>query len=418
MGANDSIRTLLRQMWDAAIGAVSAARLRDHFPDRPKGRIVVVGAGKAAAAMAVEAARRYGAAAAGVVVTRRGYGLKPGESAGAIRLIEARHPVPDEAAIEAGRAVLEAVHGLSVDDLVLCLLSGGGSVLLEAPLGGISLDDIMALNRALLASGAAIAEINCVRKHLSAIKGGRLASAAFLARILTLAISDVPGDDPSVIASGPTIGDPTTQAEARAVLARYGIVAPASITAVLNDPRCETLKPGDARLANAEYRLIATQADALDAAAKVARAAGYAVINRGTRIEGEARLVAQAEARLALEARAPCVVLGGGELTVKLDRAGSGGPNREYALALALALNGSPRVSALAADTDGSDGTDDGAGAFVFPDTLGRATALGHDARAALAAHDSGGFFAALGDGLVSGPTRTNVSDFRAIVVD
>jgi hydroxypyruvate reductase len=417
MDANDSARTFLRQMWDAAIGAVSAARLRGRLPDKPNGRIVVVGAGKAAAAMAAEAARHYGDAVAGVAVTRRGYGLKPGESTGAIRLIEASHPVPDEAALVAGRALLDAVHGLSPDDLVLCLLSGGGSALLEAPLDGISFAEVTALNRALLASGAAIGEINCVRKHLSAIKGGRLACTAYPARVLSLAISDVPGDDASVIASGPTIGDPTTQAEARAALARYRIAAPASIAAVLNDPRCETPKPGEARLAHAEYRLIATQADALDAASNVARAAGYAVIDRGTRIEGEARLVAHEEARLALAARPPCVLLGGGELTVTLERAGSGGPNREYALALALALKGAPRLAALAADTDGIDGSDDGAGAFVFPDTLRRAAALRLDAQAALAAHDSGGFFASLGDALVSGPTRTNVSDFRAIVV-
>ena len=414
---NDSARAFLLQMWNAAIGSVSAARLADFLPEKPEGRIVVVGAGKAAAAMAAEAARHYGAAVQGVVVTRRDYGLRPGESTGAIRVIEARHPVPDAAGLEAGRAILNAVHGLSPDDLVLCLLSGGGSALLEAPLAGISLEDIAALNRALLKSGAAISEINCVRKHISAIKGGRLAVAAFPARVLSLSISDVPGDDPSVIASGPTVADPTTQEEARAILKRTAIAVPANIEAVLNDKRHETPKPDDPRLAHTEYRMIATQADALGAAASVARAAGYAVINRGTRIEGEARLVAGEEARSALSQPAPCVLLGGGELTVTFERAGSGGPNREYALALALALNGNPHVTALAADTDGMDGTADGAGAFVFPDTLERARARGLNAEAALAAHDSGGFFAALGDAFVPGPTRTNVSDLRMLVV-
>jgi glycerate 2-kinase len=414
---NETSRAFLLSLWNAAIGAVSAGRLGDHFPARPKGRIVVVGAGKAAGAMAVEAARHYGEAVQGAVVTRRDYGLKPGESAGAIRIIEARHPVPDEAGLLAGRAVLDAVQGLSPDDLVLCLLSGGGSALLETPLPGVTLGDIAALNKALLKSGAAISEINCVRKHVSAVKGGRLAAAAYPARVLSLAISDVPGDDPSVIASGPTVADPTTRQDACAILARYAIAVPANIDTVLNDPQYETPKPGDARLARSEYRLIATQADALGAAVSVARAAGYAVVNRGTRIEGEARLVAAEEARIALAHPAPCVVLGGGELTVTFESAGSGGPNREYALALALALNGTPHVAALAADTDGMDGTADGAGAFVFPDTLERARASGLNAEAALAAHDSGGFFAALGDALVPGPTRTNVSDFRAIVV-
>jgi glycerate 2-kinase len=259
-----------------------------------------------------------------------------------------------------------------------------------------------------------------VRKHLSAIKGGRLALAAAPARVVTLAISDVPGDDPSVIASGPTVADPTTSAEARAILMRYAIAVPEAVATVLNDPLYETPKPNDPRLRHAEYHLVATQADALAAAAALARARGYAVIDRGTRIEGEAREVAQVEAKLALKAAEEdggTLVLGGGELTVTLSGEGSGGPNREYALGLALELNGHPRIFALAADTDGIDGTDDGAGAIVTPDTLERAAARGLDARAALAAHDSGGFFAQLGDALVTGPTRTNVSDFRAILI-
>jgi glycerate 2-kinase len=414
-------RALLLSLWEAAVAAVSVGpRFEDFLPPPRSGRVVIVGAGKAAAAMAVAAARYYGKPAQGVVVTRTGHGLKSGESSGAIRIIEARHPVPDAAGLEAGKRVLAAVRGLSSNDLVLCLLSGGGSALLEHPLPGIALDDIAAINRALLASGAAIGEINCVRKHLSAVKGGRLALAAAPARVVTLAISDVPGDDPSVIASGPTVADPTASADARAILKRYGIAVPPSVAAVLNDPLYETPKPNDPRLRHTEYRLVATQADALAAAARLARAQGFAVIDHGTRIEGEAREVAQVEAKLALDAaeqKGGTLILGGGELTVTLSGEGSGGPNREYALALALALNGHPRIFALAADTDGIDGTDDAAGAIVTPDTLARAAAHGLDARAALGAHDSGGFFAKLGDALVTGPTRTNVSDFRAILI-
>ncbi|HEY4116109.1 MAG TPA: DUF4147 domain-containing protein [Rhizomicrobium sp.] len=414
-------REFLLELWNAAIRAVSVGDgFARHLPLHPAGRLVVVGAGKAAAAMAAAVARHYGPSVSGVVVTRESHGLREGESAGGIRTIEARHPVPDENALEAGRAVLAAVQDLSEQDLVLCLLSGGGSALLEAPLPGIAFADIQAINRALLASGAAIGEINCVRKHLSAVKGGRLAVAAWPARVVTLAVSDVPGDDPSVIASGPTVADPTTARHALGVLHRYGIELPATVAAVLNDGRLETPKPGDPKLMQTEYRLVATQADALNAAAERAEAEGYRVINRGTRIEGEARAVAEEEAKIARDCAARgerTVILGGGELTVTLSGSGAGGPNREYSLALALQLQGHPRVWALAADTDGIDGTDDGAGAIVTPDTLARAKAAGLGATAALAAHDSGGFFAALGDPLVTGPTRTNVSDFRAILV-
>ncbi|HEY0105856.1 MAG TPA: DUF4147 domain-containing protein [Rhizomicrobium sp.] len=418
---SDAPHAFLLRLWQAAIGAVSVGpRFEGFLPPRGNGRVVVVGAGKAAAAMAVAAAAHYGPAAQGVVVTRIGHGLKPGESAGAIRIIEARHPVPDAAGLEAGKAILAAVRGLDRDDLVLCLISGGGSALLEHPLPGIALDDIAAVNRALLASGAAIGEMNCVRKHLSAIKGGRLALAAAPARIVTLAISDVPGDDPSTIASGPTVADPTTMAQARDILRRHAIDLPPAAARVLDDPLYETPKPADPRLRHAEYRLVATQADALRAAAQLARAEGYAVIDRGTRVEGEAREVAVEEGNLArrsAESANGTLILGGGELTVTLEGEGTGGPNREFALALALALKGHPRIHALAADTDGIDGTSDGAGAIVAPDTLQRAAARGLDPAAALAAHDSGGFFTRLGDALVTGPTRTNVSDFRAILV-
>jgi len=414
-------RAFLIELWNAAIAAVSVG---DNFvrrlPRRPRGKLVVVGAGKAAAAMAVAVARHYGPSISGVVVTRQGHGLRDGETSGAIRVIEARHPIPDEGALEAGRAVLQAVNGLTKNDLVLCLLSGGGSALLEVPLPGIQFADIQTVNRALLASGAAIGEINCVRKHLSAIKGGRLAVAAWPARVVTLAISDVPGDDPSIIASGPTVADPTTGADAITVLRHYGIDIATNVAAILTDLEFETPKPDDPRLARSEFHLVATQADALNAAAEDARAAGFKVINRGTRIEGEARVVAAEEAKIARDCAGRgenVVILGGGELTVTLNGNGSGGPNREYALALALALQGHPRIWALAADTDGFDGTDDGAGAIVTRDTLARATSRGLDGGTALAAHDSGGFFASLGDALVTGPTRTNVSDFRAILV-
>jgi hydroxypyruvate reductase len=407
-------------LWQAALEAVDPApRLRGRLPDPGPGRIVIVGAGKAAAPMAVEAAARYGDQASGVAVTRRGYGQRAGESTGRIRLIEASHPIPDTAALEAGSAMLGAVGGLSEQDQVICLLSGGGSALLEAPAPGVSFDEIRALNRQLLDCGAAISEINCVRKHVSAIKGGRLAAAAWPARVTSFAISDVPGDDPSTIASGPTVADPTTAADALAVIARYGLELPASMRRVLADPALESPKPGDPRLARAEFHLIATQADALSAAERRGRELGCAVESLGE-VEGEAATVGAAHARRALalaEAGRPTLMLSGGELTVTLDAAGSGGPNREYALAFALAVQGHPRIWALAADTDGVDGTDDGAGAIVAPDTLARAAAAGLDPAQALRGHDSGTFFAQLGDAIVCGPTRTNVSDFRAILV-
>lgn len=414
-------RAFLLALWNSAVAAASVdASFGEYLPQIPQGRIIVVGAGKAAAAMAVAASAAYGPSVEGVVVTRRGYGLRDGESCGRIRIIEARHPVPDAAGFEAGRAVLDAVAGLTKNDLVVCLLSGGGSALLEEPLPGITREDVAMLNSRLLESGAGISEINCVRKHISAVKGGRLAVAAWPAHIVTIAISDVPGDDPSTIASGLTIGDPTHSSDARAVLRKYGIAVPANITAVLEDPAYETPKPSDPKLRRSEFRLVATQADALNAAAQVARASGFAILDRGTRIEGEARTVAEDEARIARDHAArgeDIVILGGGELTVTYRQAGSGGPNREYALALARVLNGHRSIWALAADTDGIDGTDDGAGAIVTPDTLMRAREHGLDPDAALERHDSGAFFAALGDAIICGPTRTNVSDFRALLV-
>lgn len=412
---NESSRATLQLLWSDALAAVDARRaLRGRLPSWPQGRVVVAAAGKAAAAMAAEAAAFYGSRATGLAVTRYGHGLRPGESSGGISVIEAGHPLPDPASLGAGARMLAMVRGLSAQDLVLGLWSGGGSALLEHPLPGVTFAELQRIHAALLASGAAIGAINCVRKHLSAIKGGRLAAAARPAHLVSLAISDVPGDDPGVIASGPMTGDATTLADARAVLARYGVPCPA----ILNDSAFETPKPGDFAVV---AQLVATQSDALSAAARAASKAGFAVLDRGTRIEGPAHMVAAFDARLALDIAKQgrrCVILGGGELAVAGAGDHPGGPNREYALALALALHGHPAICALAADTDGIDGSADAAGAFVFPDSLARASTLGMSAATMLAKHDSGRFFAALGDAFVTGPTRTNVTDFRAILVD
>ena len=415
-------KAFLRRLFDAALAAIEPAdRLAPVLPPAPTdGRLVIVGAGKAAAAMALAAADHYGDRASGVVVTRHGYGLRSGESARGVQVLEASHPVPAETSLAAADALFAAVAGLGASDVVVALLSGGGSALLERPAEGLSLEALRAITVGLLNSGAAIGEINIVRKHLSAIKGGRLALAAWPARVETFAISDVPGDDPSLIASGPTVADPSTCAEALAILRRHGVAIPPGVEAALESGALETPKPGDPRLERARFQLVGSPRQALDGAACAARAAGFAILDLGDRVEGEAATVAAAHAAEAfvLAARgAPTVILSGGELTVTHSGGGVGGPNREYALALALALRGRADVWALAADTDGIDGAPDAAGAFVTPDTLARAKAMGLDAAAALRDHDSGPFFAALGDALVTGPTRTNVSDFRAILV-
>jgi hydroxypyruvate reductase len=357
----------------------------------------------------------------GVVVTAYGHAVPCAR----IRILEAAHPVPDANGEAAARALLEAVAGLGPDDLVIALVSGGGSALLTLPAPGLTLADKQAVNRALLRSGADIGEMNCVRKHLSAIKGGRLAAAAFPARLLALAISDVPGDDPAVIASGPTVADPTTFAEARAVLAKYGITEPAAALEHLARATDETPKPGDPRLARAELRLIATPWTSLEAAARVAEAEGVRPLILGDALEGEAREVARVLAAIARSARrhghpvpAPCVLLSGGETTVTVRGPGRGGRNVELLLALALALRGEPGVWALAADTDGIDGAEPVAGALLRPDSLARAAAAGLDAKAMLARNDAHPFFAGLGDQVVTGPTLTNVNDFRAVLVD
>lgn len=386
-------------------------------PDLPpaRGRTLVIAAGKAAATHAAALAPALQVAWQGLLVAPHGYTRNlPG-----FEVIAAGHPVPDDASLAAASRALELAKALGEDDRLLVLLSGGGSALLCAPVEGVTAADKRALTTALLRSGASIGEMNVVRKHLSRIKGGRLAAAAFPAETITLAMSDVPGDDPAIIASGPTMADPSTLSEARDVLARHGIDAPPSIARALNDPANETPKPGDARLSRSQYRIIARPADALAAAERIARAAGCDVLNLGDMVAGEARLVADAHAQLALRQHParPMVILSGGELTVTLRGNGIGGPNREYALALAIALNGARHIHALAADTDGIDGAKDAAGAFIAPDTLLRAARLGLDPRAFLARNDAGGFFAVLGDGLETGPTFTNLNDFRAILI-
>jgi len=404
-------RCFLHELFAAAIAAADPRRCLPAFlPEPGPGRNIVVGAGKAAAAMAAAVERHWPAVPEGFVVTRYGYGL----SCKHIDVIEAAHPVPDAAGVAAAQRALRLVSGLFTDDLVLALISGGGSALLAAPAPGVALAEKQALTRALLTCGATIHEINTVRKHLSAVKGGRLAAAAQPARVVTLAISDVPGDDPADIASGPTVADATTCADALAVLERYRIDVPAPLRELLAEGITETPK----QLAGGEIRVVASARSALEAAAAAARAAGVTPVLLGDAVEGEARAVAEHMATLALTCSArPSVLLSGGETTVTVRGQGRGGRNSEFLLALALALKGAAGIHAIACDTDGIDGTEDNAGAVVTPDTLARAHAAGLDAQAFLADNDAYGFFSALGDLVITGPTRTNVNDFRAIFI-
>jgi hydroxypyruvate reductase len=411
-------RALLTRMFRAAVDAASPSLcVPPNLPPAPRGRTVVVGAGKAAAAMAqaVEAHWPAEAPLTGLVVTRYHHGVGVLKR---IEVVEASHPVPDEAGEVAARRMLDMVRGLTPDDMVLCLMSGGASALLALPAPGVQLAHKKAISRALLHSGAAIGEMNCVRKHLSAIKGGRLAQACMPAQLVTLMISDVPGDDPSVIGSGPTVADTSTLAQARDVLARYGIPAPPAIAARLADAEAETPKPGDAAFARSREIMVARPRVALAAAEAVARAAGVTPVMLGDDIEGEAVDVARDMAAqiLSSDATRPVVLISGGETTVTVRGEGRGGRNAEFLLGLAVALGGRAGIYAIACDTDGIDGTEDNAGALLGPDTLSRAAALGLDARAMLANNDGYGFFAALGDLVVTGPTRTNVNDFRAIL--
>jgi glycerate 2-kinase len=414
-------RQLLLDMLQAAITAALPEHcVPPHLPPPPRGRTIVVGAGKASAAMARAVEDNWSGELSGLIVTRYGHAVPTR----CIEIVEAAHPVPDEAGRAAAERILRMVQGLTEDDLVLCLISGGGSALLALPAPGLTLEDKQAVNKALLRSGAAIGEMNCVRKHLSAIKGGRLALAAAPARIVTLMISDVPNDDAAVIASGPTVADPTTAADALAILAKYRIDGPPSVLAHLRRGDDETPKPGDERLARVDNRIIATPLQSLEAAAAIARAAGIAPLILSDSIEGEARDVALVHAAIVRHCARhgqpgapPCAILSGGETTVTVRGTGRGGRNAEFLLALAVALDGLPGIDALAADTDGIDGTEDNAGAVLAPDSLARAAARGVSAKALLADNDGYGFFSALDDLVVTGPTFTNVNDFRAILV-
>ena len=402
----------LRQLFDAAIAAADPARcVPPNLPKPPKGRTVVVAAGKAAASMARAVEDNWVAPLEGLAVTRYGHAVP----CRTIEIIEAGHPLPDESGRDAARRALELVSPLGVDDLLLCLISGGGSALLSLPASGIPFADKRDIVDRLLRRGAAIGEINCVRKHLSAVKGGRLAEAATPARIVTLIISDVPDDDPATVASGPTVADRSTLREASAVLAKYEIPATPAIARHLSDGQNETPKSID----RGEAVVVATAADALNAAAALARAANVEPVNLGHDLEGDAATLARGHALLAVgAATAPSVLISGGEATVDLGRStGRGGPNTEYALSLAVALGGRPGIYALAGDTDGIDGSGDNAGAFVTPDTLARAAHLGLKPAEMLSAHRNYDFFAALCDLVVTGPTLTNVNDFRAVLI-
>ena len=416
-------RTLLLDLFNAAVDAVVPQKcLLPHLPDPQtvSGRIVIVGAGKAAAEMALIADQYYGDRASGLVVTRYGH-IDPDRQAQHIEVVEASHPVPDAEGEIAARRMLDLVSELQADDLVICLLSGGGSALLSAPAAGLTLADKQAVTTALLRSGATISQINTVRKHLSDIKGGRLALAAAPARMLTLAISDVPHDDVAVIASGPTVPDPTSFADARALMVKFNISGPETVVDHLAAAVNETAKPGDPAFVADDYKLIATPRAALDAAAATARDAGYEIIDLGDSLEGETQDVARDHAALArqyLRDNKRVAILSGGETTVTIRGDGRGGPNAEYILTLTTELKGEPGISAIACDTDGVDGSEDNAGAMTFSDTLARATAKGLQADAFLANNDSWGFFKALDDLVICGPTQTNVNDFRAILVD
>lgn len=420
---SESPRAFLEALFRSTIAAAQPKLcVPPHLPPLPKGRLIVVGAGKASAAMAAATEAHYGAAGRveGLVVPRDGHGVPCSR----IEIVEAAHPVPDARAPAAAERMLALAGSAGPDDLVLVLMSGGGSALLALPQPPVTLDEFRALTTALLRSGANIGEMNTVRKHLSRIAGGRLAAAAAPASLLTLAISDVPGDDPSTIGSGPTVPDPTTLADARAVLQRYAIVPAASIAARLADAGNETPKPGSDVFARTRFVMTASPQQALAHAIARAHAAGYAVHSLGDAIEGEAREVGRAQAALALEIAAgrgpvkpPCVVISGGETTVTVRGQGRGGRNAEFLLALAIALDGHPRIHALAGDTDGIDGVESSAGAYVAPDTSARWRGAGVDPAARLADNDAWTAFERIGDLVVTGPTLTNVNDFRALLI-
>jgi glycerate 2-kinase len=408
-------------MFKAAVdAALPSLCVPAHLPPRPKGRTIIIGAGKASGAMAKALEDAWDGPLEGLVVTRYGYRV-PTER---LEVVEAAHPVPDAAGRDTAKRILKMVHGLTEDDLVLCLISGGGSALLALPPEGVTLEDKQAVNKALLKSGATIAEMNTVRKHLSAIKGGRLAKAAYPAHVVALMISDVPGDDPSIIASGPTVPDPSTNKDALAIIDKYKIAVPESVRRVL-ETGSETPKPRDPCFARVENIMIATPQASLEAAAEVARQAGVKPVILGDSIEGESRDVALVHAGIARQCamrgqpeKPPCVLISGGETTITLKGKGKGGRNTEFLLAVAMALDGMPNIYALAGDTDGVDGSEDNAGALIYPDTLARAEKAGINPKAMLADNDPYTFFKGIGDLLETGPTLTNVNDFRAILIE
>ena len=416
-----SIDRLLKDMFGAAVAvAQPTSRVPEFLPAAPRGRLIVIGAGKASAAMAKAVEDNWTGPLEGIVVTRYGYAV-PCQR---IEILEASHPVPDANGLKAAERILKRVSGLTADDMVLCLISGGGSALLPLPAEGLTLQDKQEINQALLVSGASISEMNCVRRHLSAIKGGRLAAACYPARVVNLIISDVPADGMNDIASGPTVADTSTCADALAVLRRYAIKVSPAVTAMLEGGRSESLKPDDPRLPHIETHLIATPQLALEAAAKLAKEMGINAHILSDAIEGEARDVGKVMAAIAKQVNRraqpftpPCVLLSGGETTVTIHGNGRGGRNVEFLLSLGIALNGENGVFAIAGDTDGVDGQEEIAGALLRPDTLARARKYDIHPRASLENNDAHGFFQALGDSVVTGPTLTNVNDFRAIFI-
>jgi hydroxypyruvate reductase len=414
-------RELLEAMFKAAVdAALPSLCVPANLPARPKGRTIIIGAGKASGAMAKAVEDAWDGPLEGLVVTRYGYRVPTSR----LEVVEAAHPVPDAAGREAAKRIFELVQGLTKDDLVLCLISGGGSALLALPPEGLTLEDKQAVNKALLKSGATISEMNTVRKHLSAIKGGRLAAAAAPAKVVALMISDVPGDDPSIIASGPTVADPSTNADALGIIEKYAIDVPKAVRERLLNAD-ETPKPDHKCFAAVENIMIATPQASLDAAADVARKAGVKPVILGDSIEGESRDVALVHAGIARQCamrgqpvEPPCVLISGGETTITLKGKGKGGRNTEFLLALAIALNSMEGIYAVAGDTDGVDGSEDNAGAFIDPTTLARAEKAGINAKAMLADNDPWNFFDKIGDLLVTGPTLTNVNDFRAMLIE
>ena len=412
----DNPRAFLESLFHAAIDAAQpSVCVPPHLPPPPKGRTIVLGAGKASAAMAKAVEENWAGELSGIVVTRGGYDI----ACERIEIVKGSHPVPDAAGMHAAERMLKLAKTLTKDDLVICLISGGGSALLPLPMPGLTLAEKQDINRRLLLSGAPISEMNCVRRHLSAIKGGRLAAACHPARVTTLLISDVPGDNPMDIASGPTVADTTTCADALAVLKRYAIPVPPAARQALESGAAESVKPGDPRLAGNAVTLVATPRLALEKAAAVAEKAGITPLVLGDALEGEARELGSSMAAMALlpQFRRPCVLLSGGETTVTVRGNGRGGRNVEFLLSLGIALEGAAGIHALAGDTDGVDGMEEIAGAYLSPDSLTRARGAGVDPAEMLAHNDGHSFFNALGDSVVTGPTLTNVNDFRAILL-